>query len=70
MKLYEVRRPRRVAWRRSSFCAGGECAELTRTDDMIFVRSTLAPRKVVKYTPAEFRALRLGIKAGEFDDLA
>jgi hypothetical protein len=36
---------------------------------MILVRSSMAPGAVVKYTPEEFRALRLGIKAGEFDDL-
>ena len=70
MKLYELRRRKRVAWRRSSFCAGGECAEVMRRDDKILVRSSLMPRVVVKYTPEEFRALRLGIQAGEYDDLA
>jgi Domain of unknown function (DUF397) len=70
MRLYEFRRPMRVAWRRPSLCAGGECAEIVRKDGMILIRSTLAPRKVVRYTPDEFRALRLGIQAGEFDDLA
>lgn len=70
MKLYEVWRPNRVAWRRSSFCAQGECAEIASKDGMILVRSSLAPGKVVTYTPDEFRALRLGMQAGEFDDLA
>jgi hypothetical protein len=36
---------------------------------MILLRSSLAPRVVVKYTPEEFRALLRGIQAGEFDDL-
>lgn len=69
MKLYELR-PKRAVWRRSSFCASGECAEIARKDDMVLLRSTLTPRVVVKYTPEEFRALVRGIKAAEFDDLA
>jgi len=49
----------------------GECAEIARMDDgAILFRSTLAPGKIVRYTPEEFRALRLGIQAGEYDDLA
>jgi hypothetical protein len=70
MNFHRVQRPKRVAWRKSSFCVQGECAEVTHKDGMILVRSSLAPRTVVRYTPEEFRALRLGIKAGEFDDLA
>ena len=70
MTFYRVRRPKRVAWRKSSFCVQGECAEVTDKNGMILLRSSLAPRTVVRYTPEEFRALRLGIKAGEFDDLA
>jgi Domain of unknown function (DUF397) len=69
MKSFDVQ-PKRAAWRRSSFCAATECAEITRQDNMIVLRSSLAPRRVVKYTPEEFRALRLGMQAGEFDDLA
>jgi hypothetical protein len=69
MKLYKVQRPNRTVWRKSSFCVQGECAEITRKDGAILLRSSLAPRDVVTYTPEEFRALRLGIKAGEFDDL-
>lgn len=34
------------------------------------LRSSVAPHAVVRYTPEEFRALRLAIQAGEFDDLA
>jgi hypothetical protein len=62
-------RSKRTAWRRSTFCATAECAELTHEDGMILLRSSLAPRVVVKYTPEEFRALLRGIQAGEFDDL-
>lgn len=69
MKLNREQRPKRVAWRKSSFCVQGECAEVTHQNGMILLRSSLAPRAVIRYTPAEFRALKLGIKAGEFDDL-
>jgi hypothetical protein len=70
MKLYDVRPNRRAAWRTPSFCTGGECPEITSKDGMILLRSSLSRRIVVKYTPEEFRALRLGFQAGEFDDLA
>ncbi len=69
MKIYEAR-PKCAGWRRSSFCASSECAEIGRKDDKILMRSSLAPRCVVRYTPEEFRALRLAMQAGEFDDLA
>lgn len=69
MRLHDMR-PKTAVWRKSSFCAAGECAEIARKDDVILVRSTLAPRVVVRYTPEEFRALRLGFQSGEFDDLA
>jgi hypothetical protein len=36
---------------------------------MILLRSSIRPRVVVRLTPDEFRALQLGIRAGEFDDL-
>jgi Domain of unknown function (DUF397) len=68
MKLFELR-PRQAAWRRSSFCATGECAEIGRRNGKILVRSSLAPRVVVKYSLEEFDALVQGIRAGEFDDL-
>jgi hypothetical protein len=68
MRLYRARRVKADDWRKSSFCAQTECAEITHDDGVILLRSSLAPRVVVRYTPEEFRALRLGIKAGEFDD--
>jgi hypothetical protein len=68
MRLYEMR-SKQIAWRKSSFCAAGECAEIAEKDDMILMRSTLAPHVVLKYTVDEWRALRLGIQSGEFDDI-
>lgn len=69
MSLYRVQRSKAGSWRKSSFCVQGECAEVARKDGMIVLRSSVAPRKLVRYTPEEFRALLRGIQAGEFDDL-
>jgi hypothetical protein len=69
-----LRLPKKLAYRpqslrRSSSPGNGEFAVITREGDKILVRSSLTPHKVVTYTQDEFRALRLAILAGEFDDL-
>jgi hypothetical protein len=70
MQLYGAVRATQPAWRRASFCASGECVEVTRRDGMIFVRSSSERwRPALRYTPEEFRSFANGIKAGEFDDL-
>ena len=68
---------RQPNWRKSSFCASGECVEAARLKGMIVLRSTNGPRGVsfgpsrrVRYTAEEWRSFVLGVKAGEFDDLA
>jgi hypothetical protein len=68
MRLYEIG-PKSAKWRKSSYCAGGECAEIAKDGEIILMRSTNAPRVVVKYTPEEYRALKLAIQSGEFDDI-
>jgi hypothetical protein len=57
------------AWRRPSYCAGGECAEIAMVDNMIALRSSTAPGSVVRYSNEEWRALAQAIRAGEFADL-
>jgi len=60
-----------MAWRRASFCGGGECVEVGKQDGMVVMRSSQEPRgSVLACTAAEWRAFVSGIKAGEFDDLA
>jgi uncharacterized protein DUF397 len=55
-------------WRRSSLCAGGECVEVARLDDMIVMRDSKDPGgQVLRYTTEEFRFLVRGIKAGGYD---
>jgi Domain of unknown function (DUF397) len=57
------------AWRKSSFCASGECVEVAAHDGKVFVRSSKQPDKSVCYTPDEWLAFTAGCKAGEFDDI-
>lgn len=68
MDSYGTRRPE-SAWRRQSYCAGGECPEIAKLDSMVALRSTTAPGSVVRYTTEEWRALVRAIKADEFADL-
>jgi hypothetical protein len=54
-------------WRRSSYCHGGECAEVAQVDGMVALRSSNNPHSVVRYTADEWEALVKAIKKGEFD---
>jgi hypothetical protein len=58
-----------VAWRKSSFCQNGECAEISQQGEDIVLRSTRSPRDEVRLTAGEWRALVKGVQAGEFLDL-
>ena len=58
------------AWRKASFCASGECVEVSQQEDMIVLRDSKEPHaSVLRYTAEEWRSFVLGVKAGEFDDL-
>jgi Domain of unknown function (DUF397) len=58
------------SWRRSSFCAAGECVEVTKRDGSVLFRDSKNPSAgTLSYTVDEFRAFVQGIRAGEFDDL-
>jgi hypothetical protein len=56
-------------WRRSRFCQGGECAEVTRLGDTIFLRGSADPATVVRLSAAEWQAFAQGVRSGEFHDL-
>lgn len=57
-------------WRKASFCASGECVEVTQRNGMIVLRDSKEPRgSVLYYTTEEWQSFVRGIKAGEFDDL-
>ena len=60
-----------AGWRRSSYCAGGECAEVSGMDSgLVAVRSSLRPGEVVTLSGPAFAGLLRAIRDGEFDDLA
>ena len=67
---FSGRRSPDAAWRTSSFCAGGECAEVSKQGELIVLRNSTAPGAEVRYTTQEWLALVQGLRAGEFDDLA
>lgn len=59
-----------IEYRTSSFCNLGNCVEVGRAPDgTVLVRDTKdAGRRVaLSFTPDEWRAFVLGVKAGEFD---
>jgi predicted secreted Zn-dependent protease len=59
-----------ITWVRASFCGGGECVEVARSDGMILVRDSKQPAgSVLQYSSAEWQAFISGVKTGEFDHL-
>ncbi len=76
MLPFGVRQAKPPVWRKTSFCASGECVEVAQRNGMIVLRSTkgsrgisMGPRRV-HCTTEEWQSFILGVKAGEFDDLA
>ncbi len=69
MPSFEARQTEQPAWRKASFCQGGECVEVARRNGMIVLRDSGEPRGHVRYTADEWRTFVRGIKDGEFDDL-
>ncbi|MFI8854698.1 DUF397 domain-containing protein [Streptomyces sp. 891-h] len=62
-----------VVWRKSRFSnSQGACVEFARlpNGDIAMRNSRFPDGPALIYTPAEVRALILGVKDGEFDDLA
>lgn len=58
-------------WRRSRACEGGQCIIVARDRDLIlFGNSTDSGGPTHSYTTAEWRQFVIGVKQGDFDDLA
>jgi hypothetical protein len=66
MNLYE--QPAVAAWRKSSFCASGECVEVGLGSHDVMMRSSLETSVVLRISADEWRAFMKGIRAGEFDN--
>lgn len=56
-------------WRKVSSCQQGECAEIARQGGEVLIRSSRSPQDVIRLTIDEWRALELGMRAGEFTDV-
>jgi Domain of unknown function (DUF397) len=57
-------------WRKTSYCASGECVEVATHNGLVVLRDSKRPGgSVLVYTPDEWLTFVRGIKAGEFDDL-
>jgi Domain of unknown function (DUF397) len=69
MPPYATRQTTQPAWRKSSFCASGECVEIAQQNGVIVLRDSKEPRGHVHYTTEEWQSFVRGVKAGEFDDL-
>jgi hypothetical protein len=70
MPSYEAGQTEPPAWRKSSFCASGECVEVAAQGGRIVLRDSKEPRGgMLRYTAEEWQSFICGIKAGEFDHL-
>jgi hypothetical protein len=57
------------AWLKSSFCQTHACAEVSRQGELITVRNSGQPDRIVRYSADEWAAFTAGVRAGEFDHL-
>jgi len=54
-------------WKTSSFSAGGQCIQQSKTNKHVFIRDSKHPHGyILMFTHAEFEAYKQGIIAGEF----
>lgn len=56
-----------LQYKKSSFCAGGGCIEVGRTENAVFIRDSKDHRLTpLKFSLEEWQAFTKGVKAGEF----
>jgi hypothetical protein len=59
-----------AAFRRSSYCAGGECILVSQRDGVITLRDSTQPQgDMLNYAPEDWRSFVRRIKAGRLDAL-
>lgn len=62
--------PGALSWRRSSFCASGECVEVASYEGMVLMRDSKAPQAgTLRFSADEFDVFVRGAVAGEFSNL-
>lgn len=70
MHSFGARQADLPAWRKSSFCASGECVEVAEQNGMIVLRDSKEPDGgMLSCTSGEWQLFVHDIKAGEFDHL-
>jgi hypothetical protein len=56
-------------WRRSMYCANNDCVEIAWDNGTVMLRNSTKPRKVVRYTPEEWRVFTRALQAVNFSDV-
>ncbi len=60
--------PVALSWRKSSASATGDCVEVARSDQSVYVRdSKQRLPHVLEFSASEWLAFVAGVRAGEFD---
>jgi hypothetical protein len=54
-------------WRKPSRCQGGECAEVRRCGDVVMMRNSTRPEKVIAVGKAFWHPFIAAAKAGAYD---
>lgn len=53
-------------WRRSSFCSNGACVEIAHEEEVVLVRNSQAPERVMEISESEWAAFINAVRTGEF----
>jgi hypothetical protein len=70
MQSYEAGRTAQPTWRKATFCASGECIEVSQQSGAILVRDSVQPHgTVLTYQASDWQTLVRSIKDGALDSL-
>ena len=70
MSSNEAERSVQPAWRTASYCASGECVQVTQRDGLIILRDSTSPGGVtIPYPAVKWQSFVADTKAGNFDNL-
>ena len=70
MSSNEDERSAQPAWRTASYCASGECVQVTQRDGLIILRDSTRPGGVtIPYAAVKWQSFVADTKAGKFDHL-
>jgi hypothetical protein len=71
MSANEIERSAQPAWRTASYCASGECVQVTQRDGLIILRDSTRPDGItLPYGAVKWRSFVAETKAGKFDKLS